>query len=497
MTAIAQRRPRAPSGWRASDWALVGGVLAIAAASAPLAAIAPMLGILAAGGALLIVVTAVFPVHAVVAYVGVTPLIVGVDRGAVVPALRLNEVLLAPVAIGLTVAVLYRWHLASWRRPVGFHRLDAIVLALTITGSVTPLLWMYARGREITTEDLQFALILWKLAALYTMVRLFIRTPRAVRATCAAVVASACAVGVIGVLQTSGFGPVIALLSRFVSSGEDGFDVLGGRATSTVANPHAYGDVLVYAAVVAGAMAVVWARHRWTLAALAAVLAAGSLASGSFSTVLALALAALLFAVFTGTARWLVATGIVLAPLVYLVVQPVVLSRLDRLDPDTGLPGSWTDRYGRLDNLETYFWPRLAEDFNWLLGVRPASRVPGEVREWVYIESGYTWALWNGGLPLLIAVLVLIGAVAGIGRRLRSSTTPTLHGLGIVLSVVPWVLALLMLLDPHLTIRGGAEFLFVLIAMGATTDIRTRAAPTRPTARARPVPAGGYPGGTT
>jgi hypothetical protein len=497
MTAVAQRRPGAPSGWRASDWALVGLVLAIAAASAPLAAIAPTLGILAAGGVLLIAVTAVFPVHAVVAYVGVTPLIVGVDRGAVVPALRLNEVLLAPVAIGLTLAVLYRWHLAGWRRPVGFHRLDAIVLVITLTGSVTTLLWMYARGRAITTEDLQFALTLWKLAALYAMVRLFIRTPRTVRAICVAVIASACAVGVIGVLQAAGFGPVLALLSRFVSPGEDGFDVAGGRATSTVANPHAYGDVLVYAAIVAAALAVVWARHRWTLAVVAGVLAAGSLASGSFSTALALALAVLLFAVFTGTARWLVATGIVLAPLVYLIVQPVVQARLSRIDPETGLPGSWTDRYGRLDNLQTYFWPRLAEDWNWLLGVRPASRVPGEVREWVYIESGYTWALWNGGLPLLAAILVLIVVVAGIGRRLRSSTTPMLHGLGIVLSIVPWVLALLMLLDPHLNIRGGAEFLFVLIAVGATMDLLTPASPGRPTVRAPTVPAGGTPGGTT
>ncbi|MBW8767254.1 MAG: hypothetical protein JF630_13850, partial [Geodermatophilales bacterium] len=380
-----------------AEWALAGALLLVAPAAGLVIASSPTLGVLAGAGLLLIAATAVWPAHAVIGYVAVTPLIVGLDRGAVVPGLRLNEVLLAPLVAGVALAGLYRWYRTGWRRPRGVHRLDAVVLLLAVTGSVTTLLWMYARGREITGEDVQYALALWKLAVLYAVVRMFVREPRAVRATLLVTVASAAFVGALGMLQTVGVGPVLDLLGRFVSPGEEGFDAAGSRATSTIGNPHAFGDVLVYAAVVAGALAVTGRRNRWPIAAVAAALAAGSLASGSFSTAIALATAGIAFAVVTGTARWLVAAGIALAPLAYLGLQPVVKSRVSDLDPNTGLPASWTDRYGRLDNLRTYFWPRLGEDFNWLLGVRPTSRVPGVVEPWVYIESGYTWALWNGG----------------------------------------------------------------------------------------------------
>lgn len=485
MTAMEQRRPveRGPAPPVGPSWALAATLLLVALAVVPLVAAEPTLGAAAGAGLLVVALSALWPTHAVIAFVAVNPLIVGLERGAVVPALRLNEVLLGPVALGLLLAGLHRWDRAGWRRPGGIHRLDVVGLAVVVSGSVTPLLWMYARGREIAAEDIQYGLALWKLAALYVMVRVFVRGPGAVRALFLAIIASACVVAALGVLQAAGVGPVIDLLTRFASPDEDGFDAAGGRAMSTVGNPHAYGDVLVYAAVVAGALAVVRPRDRRVGAVLAVGLGAASLASGSFSTALALAVAGCAFAVVTRTSGWLVLGGALLAPLVYLGLQPVVQSRLRRLDPDTGLPASWTDRYGRLDNLETYFWPRIAEDFNWLLGVRPASRVPGEVREWVYIESGYTWALWNGGLPLLVAVLALMGVALDVGRRLRSATSPVALALGIVLSVVPWVLAFLMLLDPHLTIRGGAEFLFVLLALGATTD----AARHRPASTAAPT----------
>lgn len=451
---------------------LATALLAVALAGGWALADAPTLGLLGAAGLLAITLVAAFPTQSVIAFVALTPLIVGLDRGAVVPHLRLHEVLLAPLAAGLALVALHRWWTGVWRGPVRLHLLDGVVLAVAISGSATTLLWMYARGQGITGEDLQYALQLWKLVALYGMVRAFVREADAMRAMLTAVVVSAVVVGAIGALQTVGFGPVLTLLSEVVSPGEDGFDAAGGRATSTVGNPHAFGDVLVYAAVVAGGLAVALPRGRVVLAVAAAGLGTASLSSGSFSTALALGCAAVAFAVVTRTARWLVVAGVLLAPLAYLGLRPVVEGRLSALDPATGLPVSWTDRYGRLDNLQTYFWPRLAEDFNWLLGVRPASRVPGEVREYVYIESGWTWALWNGGVPLLVGIVVLLGAMFALGQRLRRTRLPEHRALGVALTVLPWVLAVLMFLDPHLTIRGGAEIFFVLVAMGATADPR-------------------------
>lgn len=462
--------------------AVGAGLFLVAVVSGPVVAGRPTFAVLGAAGLLLIAAVVVWPTQAVIAYVAVSPLIVGLDRGAVVPGLRLSEVLLAPVVAGLAVVGITRWYRGEWRWPPRWHALDVVVGVLAVTGSVTTLLWMYARERDITSEDLQYALALWKLAVLYAIVRMFVRGQRATRALLFVMIVSACVVGVIGLLQTVGVGPVLNLLNRLMGPSGDGVAGAGSRATSTIGNPHAFGDVLVYSGLVAGALAVSGPRHRWVLAVVAACLGAGSLASGSFSTAVALATAGLVFAVLTRTAPWLVGAGILLAPVAYLGLQPVVTSRLSGLDPATGLPTSWTDRHGRLDNLRTYFWPRIAEDFNWLLGVRTTSRVPGEtgIVQWVYIESGYTWALWNGGLPLLIGVVALIVVMYRVGRRLRSPGTVEDRALGIVLVAMAWVLAALMFLDAHLTIRGGAEILFILLALGATADA----------ARRTPVPGG-------
>lgn len=451
--------------------AVAGALFLLALASGPLLAVSPTLALLGAAGLLLIAAVVVWPTQAVIAYVAVNPLIVGLDRGAVVPGLRLNEVLMAPVLGGLVLVAGARWFRGAWRWPRA-HPLDVVVLVLAVTSSVTTLLWMYAHGRDITSEDLQYALALWKLAVLYAMVRLFVHGRRATRAVLLVMIASACLVGVLGLLQTVGVGPVLDLLNRLIPPGQDSVAAAGGRATSTIGNPHAFGDVLVYTGLVAGSLAVSGPRNRLLLAVVAVALGACSLASGSFSTALALATAGLVFAVLTRTSHWLLTAVILLSPLAYLGLQPVVASRLNGLDPTTGLPASWTDRYGRLDNLRTFFWPRIAEDFNWLLGVRTTSRVPGEsgIRPWVYIESGYTWALWNGGLPLLIGVLVLLVVMYRTGRRLRPTGSVEVRALGIVLSVLAWVLAVLMIMDPHLTIRGGAEILFVLLALCASAD---------------------------
>ena len=473
-SATGARRPGGSLQVRRRDLVLAGLAVLLGVGLAPLVAMAPTLALGGAGGLLLVLATALQPVWGLAVYVAATPLLVGLGRGMLVPGLRLNEVLLVPVLAGLACALLVRWHRAGWHRPRGFHPLDLVVVALAVTSSVTTLLWMYARERPIAVDDILYALALWKLAVLYAAVRLIVRDRRDAFRMLMAVLVTSLVIGGIGVLQAVGVGPVIDTLAAWVPAEEGGYGLSENRGTATLGNPIAFGDLMLHSGVAAAALA--FHRRSRSLWAVTLALGLATLASGQFSMLLGLAGAAAAFAIITGTGKQVILAGAAVLGVAAATLQPVLAARTSAADPQTGLPVSWTGRYGRLDNLQTYFWPEIGADFNWLFGVQTSSRLPGREfwREWVYIESGYTWALWNGGLPLLLSVVVLLVVTARTGRRLTRRPGTLAPAMGATLFTLPWALGLLLVLDPHLTLRGGADLFFVLLALGATLDASTR-----------------------
>jgi hypothetical protein len=156
------------------------------------------------------------------------------------------------------------------------------------------------------------------------------------------------------------------------------------------------------------------------------------------------------------------------APIAGLVFRPVVAARLSDIDPATGLPESWIFR---LRNLRTHFWPELFSNFNFVLGVRPSARIraPESWRDYVWIESGHTWLLWTGGIPLFLAfwwfLVVSLRRTAQVARARADAI-----GIAALASFSGLcVIAVLMILDPHLTLRGTADLLFALLALACTT----------------------------
>ncbi len=407
------------------------------------------------------------PAVLVMVYVVAMPLLAGLPRGAALPLLRPSEALqLVVTGAGLAmfgIAVLNgrRW----WVR---LNRVEWWLLAMTAAASLVPLLWLVGRGEPVGPAEVMATFPFIKYAALYLLVRLCVRTETDVAAVAGAMLGSALIISAIAVTQAVGVGPVIDLLGQhFVSSTEDIVD--GGRGTTTIGSSIATG---AYLAVCTG-VALSWslAGGNRLLSAVAAVLAVGALASGQAGSVLAILVVVGVVAHHHQKIRQLLAVGLPLGGLGIVVLWPVVASRLATIDQGSGLPHSWVIRW---NNISELYLPDLLAG-GWLLGINPDAVVqpPDVWREAVYLESGYLWLLWVGGVPLLVAAIgFLVSTWRALATESRSATDRMvgrtdirIAGRGAVAMVV-----VLSVLDPHLTLRAGADTFFVLAAIGMAGD---------------------------
>ncbi|MBA2575188.1 MAG: hypothetical protein H0V05_00850 [Euzebyaceae bacterium] len=433
--------------------AMAGGM---AAAQAPALAFAGLVALVVA------VVVAVRPAVAAYALLALTPLVVGVDRGTLLPLLRPNEGLALFLGGVLLVRGTVRY-LAGQRFSFRPNAVDVTILLLAFAASVVPLLWMAARGRVPSLDDILYALAMWKYFGIYLIVRVSVRTEQEVRRCLWLSVLAAGAVALIAILQSLQLLGVPGLLGRWYAPAADVSRLEISRGTSTMSSSHAVADVMTYSLAIAAGFLLAGHRRRVPLIGLCVLLLLGALSSGTFSGVLALVIGALAFGYVTGHLRTAVLALLPAGLLGKLVLQPVLQERISRLDSE-GVPVSWV---ARLDNLRTYFWPELTTDFNYLLGVRPSARVPAPEswRDWVFIESGHTWLLWNGGIPLVVAFFLFLWVAMRTVARVARSRRDGIGVAAVASFTALTVLAVLMTFDPHLTLRGSADLSFPLLAL--------------------------------
>jgi hypothetical protein len=453
------------------ETAIVLAACALALVSAPLVllpsfALAAMIAF-----ACLVSVVALRPSAGAYLLISTTPLIAGIERGQLIPLLRPNEAVLLVVALGLALRGLTELARgATWRpRPSA---LEWALLAVAASGSIVPLLWMIARGREITSDDLLYASYLWKYAALFFVVRACVRTEPQVRTCLWLSMFAAVCVAAVAILQSLGLFGVPGLVGRWFGGSEAEL-AGGGRGTATLGSSFAVADVMLFNL----AIAVAWIlssrdARRQLLFAAAVVFTLGTVAAGQFSGFLGLGIAVVTLGLTTRRLRRV------------LLLWPVVGGRLADFSAH-GLPPSWIGPNGRWANLTTFFWPDLFHHGNWLTGVQVSARVPAPEpwRDWVWIESGHTWLLWSGGVTLFVACFVFLAVairkMARIARKRRDAV-----GVAAVAALVAlWANVFLMTLDVHLTMRGSADLLFTLLALAMSAPLGRRPQPgatTRP-----------------
>lgn len=392
------------------------------------------------------------------------PLIVGFARGELGLVLRPNEVLLLFILVALGLRVLLLMLCGRYRNP-RFDSMDFALLGMVATGSVLPVLWRAARGLTLSTDDLLYAAVLVKYYALYRLFRGAVSDEAGV-ATCLRVsFISAAIVAVVAMLQvTNLLGVPQFLLAYYDQPFEGHLDLLTTRGTATVASSFGLANLMIFNLIAILALIRIRTRGRLWLHAGALLFLSGCIVAGAISGYIGLVVALLAFGVLTGSLHRLVPSGTVAAMMAAIAFWPVIENRLAGFTRTSGLPHSWE---GRWENLERFFLPQLLQDGNWLFGVQPAPRLPAPEswRTMIYIESGYVWLVWIGGIPFLLAFLwFCFVTLRNLGRvaRLRADAVGCAAISGYC-SVT--VIAVLMLFDPHLTTRGGADIFFPMLAL--------------------------------
>jgi putative peptidoglycan lipid II flippase len=451
---------------RQVDTALLFGAFAVAALSGIKLkyAVAAVIAIIIVGWVM------ARPPTAAYLLIFLTPLIVGINAGRIVPVLRLNEALmvLLGTALGLRWVARVRPGRIRWPR---LDRVDASLIALGVTSSVLPLLMMLVRQRPITSDDLLYCIVIWKLLAEYAIVRAAISNrEQAMRCLVLSMMAAA-VVSAVGLAQSLGAPGVNGFLIKFYAP--VGVELSSGRGSSLLALPAATADLAILNLAIAVTMIVRGHPRRKLLGGLAVLYALSVVASAEFSSIIGLIVSIIAIIALTRSGR--VAAYCLPAALIGgILLWPVIQTRINGFHSASGLPISWTTR---LYNLHTYFWPTLFSDHNWVLGVRPSARVtvPGKILGYVWIESGYTWLLWGGGIPLLASYLAFVGTVIRKGWAYANRA----GAVGIAATAVAAATCsqvALMVFDPHLTYRGSGDALFLLLALIRTLPGRRRPA---------------------
>lgn len=464
---------------RSSGW-VTAATVAAALAVGLVCVISPLLAIGAVVVACLAIAIWARPALAAYLIIVLTPLTAGINRGSALPIVRPNEGLAVFAGAVLATRAVVRMRTGAMPK-MRLDQLEVAFVLMAVASSIVPLLWMAVRQTPISKDDILYALVLWKFLGLYSIIRTSVSDEAQIKRCLWLSVGTACIVAMLAILQSLGLFGIPGLLAKYYAPFGN-VNAFADRGGATLGLPAATADLAILnLAIVAG----LWIRYRQfrpLLAAVAGLLVLGVLSAGEFSSAIGLFAGVICIAAVMRKPKllWLFLPAAVFGG---IALRPVIERRLSGFQSASGLPVSWT---GRLQNLETYFWPRLFSHGNFLLGVEPSARivVSSQATGYVWIESGYTWLLWGGGIPLLAAFVFFAYAAGRRGWRAARGDLDARSVAGLAVFTGTVVICVLMTFDPHLTYRGSADAFYCVLALAAVRAAR----PDGDAAGARPLP---------
>jgi hypothetical protein len=441
--------------------------------AAALAVLSPTLAIaLAAAGTVLALLVRgslrpVLPLYAVVVLIAFTS---AMPRGAFVPLLAPNEVVLLAATL---LAVLYAF-LARRANPIRPTLLVAVA-AFALGTSLVPLAAYLVRGVPLDTADrfsllapLHYLMIFW----------LFANVPRGDlerRATVQLMVLVSSAVSLVGLLQAAGVGGVTAFLARWYPSGhlERADDV--GRVTSVLGAWNSLGlflltTLLLIAAVYVDERRPLFRRNMQVATVLALLcLLATNLYSGLIGVVIGYVL---IKRIDPRGVRAVVPIAVVGA-IGFLLLLPELSFRFSQQFGS----GSWlpqTIGY-RWWVWQEYFIPPIAASPVW--GVHPTF---GHLA-FPHPESQYVHLLFRSGAVSLVGHVVWLVALVAWSLRARArSRSDFTRSLALVPVALLAVFSLIGLINPVFTYTVSMGYFWIVLGLLVSADDETRTAPAEP-----------------
>lgn len=460
---------------------LAVGVVGAAVGVGAIGAVSPRMAVAAGMAASLTAIAYAYPKLALLAGVALLPTLPGLQRGLIVPGLRLTEL----VAIGLGLLALQRVR----RRPLmRFGHLEWLALAYVAGAVVIGTVNLVAHDIPANGDSIgkiigpiQFGLVLFGLRALVTDaddVRDIVRT-----LVCASVPVALVAIGQF--LDAPGVRDLVVSLTGSETApiaGQSG-DI---RATGLFSHWHSLGGYLCFVLIlVVACLFRDPPLPRWLMVGILAIDAAALLCTVTFAPILG-ALVGIL--IISWLHRRLLRTLAGLA-VVAAVTAPVAMAALaDRL-------GDQFQDAKPVYQIDQADYPYLPQTVGfriqvWVEQYLPAlepypllgwgTTVPPGVR-WQYTESVYLTLLTRGGLVLLTVYLALMGAVLVRAiRSRRANPRGSTAAVAETVAVAVGVFAVMQLTNPYFTDAGFPQLWWLTAGILLSLPFRDPHSPVLP-----------------